>query len=201
MNFYDGKLSDDFIRQLGVKVDPQNCEGFRDRSVKILGAKISPPSADKVRRELAGAIVVNNSLESPIEKAFHSHLHLVRAHPFFDGNGRVARLIQNIILEKGEYFPIVIKRSDRKEYFDLIEAVIYSRWIAEGELGSRENNEYIKAKSKLLGDLTPKERDYRSKIIIKTCKKLMTPEQNDFYNFLALKIRDVLQSEIERCYN
>ncbi len=198
---YHVELSAGFIKELGGMVEPYNFKAFRDRNVTILGAKVSPPAPNKVNREIFRFILMNNSLEGSIEKALHSHFHLARIHPFLDGNGRVARLVQNIILEKGKYFPIVIRKNDRKEYIGLINEAVYSRWVTEGNLNSYESRKYIESKERLImNSLTFKERDYHSGIVLNTSKKLMTPEQSEFYNFLALKIRDVLQEEIEKIY-
>ncbi len=199
---YPKKLSEYFIRHTGVLVDPtQNSEGFRNTRVRILGAKVSPPAPEKLKRELSMFLIENDSLKNPIEKALHSHLHLARIHPFLDGNGRTSRLIQNIILEDGKHFPIIIRKSDREEYLELIDNAIYSRWIAETDLHSHKNGEYSKAKDKFSeGNLTPKEKKYYSGIVLKAYGELMTHEQSEFYNFLALKIRDVLQRETEKIY-
>jgi Fic family protein len=46
------------------------------------------------------------------------HLSFVRIHPFFDGNGRVARLIANLPLLRGGQPPLLISLSRRAEYID-----------------------------------------------------------------------------------
>lgn len=48
------------------------------------------------------------------------HLSLVRIHPFFDGNGRIARLIANLPLLRGGQPPIIISLRRRAEYIDLL---------------------------------------------------------------------------------
>jgi len=49
-----------------------------------------------------------------------AHTSFVRIHPFFDGNGRIARLIANLPVLRGGYPPIVIPRERRVEYIDFL---------------------------------------------------------------------------------
>ena len=49
-----------------------------------------------------------------------AHMGFVRIHPFFDGNGRVARLIANLPVIKAGYPPIVIPSERRSDYIDLL---------------------------------------------------------------------------------
>lgn len=49
-----------------------------------------------------------------------AHLSFVRIHPFFDGNGRIARLIANLPLLKCGHPPLLIGQNRRAEYIDLL---------------------------------------------------------------------------------
>lgn len=49
-----------------------------------------------------------------------AHLGLVRIHPFFDGNGRVARLVANLPVLRGGHPPVVVPLKRRNEYIDLL---------------------------------------------------------------------------------
>jgi len=49
-----------------------------------------------------------------------AHLSFVRIHPFFDGNGRVARLIANLPLLKCGWPPLLIALECRADYIDLL---------------------------------------------------------------------------------
>jgi Fic family protein len=49
-----------------------------------------------------------------------AHMGFVRIHPFFDGNGRVARLIANIPVLRGGHPPIVVPKERRSEYIGLL---------------------------------------------------------------------------------
>ncbi len=58
----------------------------------------------------------------PVELASEIHHRLVAIHPFADGNGRVARLVMNLILMQAGYVPAVIREEDREEYYTALEA-------------------------------------------------------------------------------
>lgn len=49
-----------------------------------------------------------------------AHLVFVRIHPFFDGNGRMARLIANLPVLAAGFPPILVPMSRRAEYIDLL---------------------------------------------------------------------------------
>lgn len=54
--------------------------------------------------------------ESLIEAYVSSHVAFTSIHPFFDGNGRLARLISNLPILFAGYPPIVIPKESREEY-------------------------------------------------------------------------------------
>lgn len=51
----------------------------------------------------------------PLERAARFHYRFSLIHPFADGNGRVARLIDDFILEKAGYGPLIVE--NREKYF------------------------------------------------------------------------------------
>ena len=53
---------------------------------------------------------------SVVEKAALFHYRFVKIHPFDDGNGRLARILMNLILMKAGFLPAVIKNEQRKQY-------------------------------------------------------------------------------------
>jgi len=56
----------------------------------------------------------------PIKYAALAHFKLVSIHPFVDGNGRVSRLLMNLILMKKNYPLVIIHRSKRSQYYQAI---------------------------------------------------------------------------------
>jgi Fic family protein len=69
---------------------------------------------------------LNRSLSKPLTEddalvAYADlHLGLVRVHPFFDGNGRMARLLANLPVLKAGFPPILIDGTRRQEYLRLL---------------------------------------------------------------------------------
>ena len=53
----------------------------------------------------------------PIERAIVFHHRFVAIHPFDDGNGRMARLLMNLLLLQDGYPPAVIHQEDRGAYY------------------------------------------------------------------------------------
>ncbi|MEA3354868.1 MAG: Fic family protein [Patescibacteria group bacterium] len=57
-----------------------------------------------------------------VERATIFHYKLVKIHPFDDGNGRLARILMNLILIKDGFLPAVIKNDKRREYLKALES-------------------------------------------------------------------------------
>ena len=56
----------------------------------------------------------------PVVTAALFHHKFVAIHPFDDGNGRLSRILMNLILMQSNYPPVVIKMDDRKNYYALL---------------------------------------------------------------------------------
>lgn len=56
----------------------------------------------------------------PVELAALAHYKFVKIHPFGDGNGRIARLITNFILNKKDFPLMVIEYKNRKSYYNAL---------------------------------------------------------------------------------
>jgi Fic family protein len=198
MKNYQDELSLDYLRELGKRIDPiSNFDGFRKSNVRVTGSRSTLPGAEKLDRELTTFLLITNTLEHPIEKAVYSHLHFVRIHPFADGNGRTTRLLQNIILDKGDYCPIVINRDERAEYLDLVEKATYSYNDQE----SNADSTFLDSKKIYFDANSPLSmRRLAEKNILETSRTFLKREQSDFFGYLALKIRDEYQRELSKMH-
>ncbi|MCR5252606.1 MAG: Fic family protein [Treponema sp.] len=56
------------------------------------------------------------SLQDKYELSFEAHYKLVSIHPWADGNGRMARLVMNMIQYEANIIPSVVKKENRVEY-------------------------------------------------------------------------------------
>ena len=61
-----------------------------------------------------------DSFKLSVERYTQMHLSFASIHPFFDGNGRLARLVANIPLLKNGYLPLIVSSEDRQEYIELL---------------------------------------------------------------------------------
>ena len=87
------------------------------------GARLVPPQAIKVKIQMNNLLTwyyENKHTLPPAILAANFHYRFVRVHPFIDGNGRVARLLMNLILMANGYPPATILKVDRKKYYRVL---------------------------------------------------------------------------------
>jgi Fic family protein len=121
-------ISDRLIRiihQLVLQETDKEWAGrYRNSNVYIAGTSHTPPDAIHVEhemKELLKWIQTNNKRMHAIELAALFHHKLVHIHPFFDGNGRTARLMMNILLMQEGFPLVIILKNDRKRYYRCLE--------------------------------------------------------------------------------
>lgn len=97
---------------------------YRNANVIIGGAKHTPPDALQVPQKMRDLISWLNSQKDKmniVELSALLHHKLVHIHPFFDGNGRTARLTMNLLLMQAGYPLVIILKNDRKKYYDVLD--------------------------------------------------------------------------------
>ena len=96
--------------------------GYRDQNVRISGSKYTPPQHYEVGALMKNFVhEINESKLPPIQLAALAHFRTVDIHPFIDGNGRVARLLMNLVLLKHGFPMTIIQKAERKKYYDTLE--------------------------------------------------------------------------------
>ena len=122
-------ISGHLIRQLHQLVTRESekewAGRYRTGSVIIGGADHTPPDAFDVPRqmeELIRWLKKNAKKLHSVELAALFHHMVVYIHPFFDGNGRTARLAMNVILMRFGYPLAIILKNDRKKYYRVLQA-------------------------------------------------------------------------------
>jgi Fic family protein len=62
----------------------------------------------------------SNTEIHPVVVAALFHHKFVEIHPFDDGNGRLSRILMNLVLLKKGFPPVVVKMDDRRNYYSLL---------------------------------------------------------------------------------
>ena len=86
---------------------------IRTGRVRITGANFIPPNPLKVPElldELIEWVIQNPQKLGIVELISMFHHRFVWIHPFFDGNGRTARLVMNLLLMQWGFPPVIILR-------------------------------------------------------------------------------------------
>ena len=119
------------IHHLVLKgVDDADAGRYRTVPVEISGSDFPPPGPESIpakMREvgswLAEATVPGERFASAygILAGAAAHTWFVHVHPFIDGNGRVARLLMNLVLMRFGIPIAIISRDDRLRYYDALE--------------------------------------------------------------------------------
>jgi Fic family protein len=128
INYLHELIKDDYILRAIDGLVLQNIEDefagrLRNGGVRIVGANFTPPNANKVSDlldELIEFINTNSGQLNDILLSTLFHHRLVWIHPFFDGNGRTARLAMNLLLMRNGFPPAIILKNDRKKYYEAL---------------------------------------------------------------------------------
>jgi Fic family protein len=106
------------------RIDPEMAGRFRQLDVKAAGTDYVYPPHYQVQELMTSFVQWLNSQEAldlhPIVYASVAHLRLVTIHPFQDGNGRLARLLMNLLLIRRGFSIAVIPIQQRAQYIDAI---------------------------------------------------------------------------------
>ena len=97
---------------------------WRDGEIARFSSGMQPPPSWTVASEMTTLV---DTLGDGPPKAVHpivwvaeQHAKFERIHPFEDGNGRVGRLLTNLLLIRLGYPPAIILKSERKRYLDAL---------------------------------------------------------------------------------
>ncbi len=224
------QISEAEIKKIHALVESENNTDYRSGQNVIKDSLTGeivymPPEAKNVPELMKDFIYwLNNDKETPILiKAAIAHYQYVTIHPYYDGNGRSARLLTTLVLHKngydlkGIYSLEEYYARDLKGYYDAItigpshnyylgraEADI-TKWIEYFIKGVKESfeNVYKKAqKESGTKDLTPilRELDVKQRKILQLFETQKTITSNDiaeFFNFAPRTARKLAQDWVE----
>jgi len=102
-----------------------------------------------------------------IKRYTDMHITFAGIHPFWDGNGRLARLVSNLPLLKNNYLPIVISNKNRQTYIKLLSN--YNLTSPQLDVNTKELLEENEAYQSILAFF---EKEYRyTKELLSTLKR------------------------------
>lgn len=112
------KLHKILVRNTGVAFGYKKLPNF------LLGRDIKTAPPEKVEDEMRELVkwYHDNEKIHPLERAAVFHGRFEAVHPFEDGNGRVGRLLINVMLMSRGYPPLIVRKTHRNSYLACLEA-------------------------------------------------------------------------------
>lgn len=107
------------------KIDAEQAGKYRDKRIFLTGSKHSFPKPEDVSRlmkDFFRRLPDFKKTMHPLLLAAQAHREFVFIHPFVDGNGRVARLLMNLLLIQAGHLVTIIPPVLRSEYIASLEA-------------------------------------------------------------------------------
>lgn len=132
-------------------MDHANADILRKYPGGIRGSRAEYPLWEDVPEDLGRFFKLydkSNKL-NPAEAAAMAHYLFVSIHPFGDGNGRISRLLMNLILYQNRYPMFIVRMADRRAYHKALERanlvnnlVFFLQWFMKRYM--RDNSNYLK---------------------------------------------------------
>jgi Fic family protein len=119
----DAPLTEHAIRELHAKlfasIDEENAGAYRRTDARIVGRDYLPPESVLVPALLRECMEwLEESSADPVALACAAQARMVNIAPFLDGNGRVARILSNLVLASAGYPPAIVQVGARERYYD-----------------------------------------------------------------------------------
>ena len=145
------------LTSLGYIIEPhEDNMGFRKKDVVFGDFDGSDPT--RIMSDIYNLTLDIDALKDqrrhPVIVASAAHIGFVNIHPYMDGNGRAARMVQEFLLQADGYTPAIIPANEGHQYRKLMASVLADRrhMISTAfEPSAHEQNfyEYIASKSLL----------------------------------------------------
>ena len=115
----------DILKPLGGwKVEPNGTYAVDENGAQVFVEYAAPEHVPPLMAEVLDCVNATHLRPDDAGEAAPAyariHAGFVSIHPFWDGNGRLARLVANIPLLAAGLPPLVIPKEDRRQYIDIL---------------------------------------------------------------------------------
>jgi Fic family protein len=173
---------------------------FRNTRVMIAGAADQPPRPELIPPlvDQMFAVIAQSVDVSAVKVASWAHWAIARIHPFMDGNGRMARLWQDLVLLRARLAPAIIRLQDRDQngYYDALAAADHgdlnslTQLIAQRTAATLE--QYVAAQQQAT-ELV----DWASKIAGETATRIAESRKAKYLRWA--RVMESLRNDFQRC--
>lgn len=121
---------------LGNLVEPDIHKYKNFRVAAVINSEFAPPEAERVPHEVENLLyrIYNLHTLHPIARAIDAHIDIVRIQIAEDGNKRIARLVQNYLLQERSYPPAIIPGDEWNEYWGLLKGTLRDRYKQQSDI-------------------------------------------------------------------
>jgi Fic family protein len=102
-------------------IKPSDLAGYRNGPVIIKGSSHTPPNHEAARDAMPALFDLLKAETEASVRIVLGHFIFVYIHPYFDGNGRIARFLMNAMMASGGYTWTVIPVGKRDKYMASLE--------------------------------------------------------------------------------
>jgi len=161
------KISISTLAKLGNLIEPEThvIPNFRNGPV-VFGPFSPPEHYIGIAQAVSDLVRFLGSKDlHPVLSSIEAHVEMVRIHPYLDGNGRAARLLQCYVLEENDYPPAIILPSEREVYISLLGRTLDGRYHFTSSFEKPSDDEILFRKfleSKVLGSATRVENELKA---------------------------------------
>ena len=116
---------------------------FRKYPVKITGTNYQPSSDPiEIQQRFSEILYQQELIQNPFERAIYLHCNMAKLQPFIDGNKRISRLLESIVLMNSDIVPVFsVEEADIKTYREALlnfyetgDYSLYADYILEQKL-------------------------------------------------------------------
>ncbi len=113
------------IHQILMNGLMHNAGEYRNHSVRIVGVRVPTSNYLSIEKHMTEFVTAFNQFKTTplnqVKQIAQTHAQFEKIHPFSDGNGRVGRLLMQILAFRYKLAPVLIKKEKKQAYYTYLE--------------------------------------------------------------------------------